>query len=194
MHVYQDGSIHMNHGGTEMGQGLFQKVAQVAAHRFGVGMDRVKITADGYRQGGGGGGGGGAQHPRPRRPVPAAISTAWRSRPPATRSGAGSQASLRPSCRPSRARWCSRAGWSGRTAPGCPSRRRSPRPYMARVSLSATGFYKTPKIEWDRIAGRGRPFFLLRLWRGLFGGRDRHADRRETASCGPISSMTAAPR
>ena len=28
------------------------------------------------------------------------------------------------------------------------------RPYMARVSLSATGFYKTPKIEWDRIAGR----------------------------------------
>ena len=36
MHVYADGSIHMNHGGTEMGQGLFQKVAQVAAARFGV--------------------------------------------------------------------------------------------------------------------------------------------------------------
>jgi xanthine dehydrogenase large subunit len=36
VHVYQDGSIHMNHGGTEMGQGLFQKVAQVAADRFGV--------------------------------------------------------------------------------------------------------------------------------------------------------------
>jgi xanthine dehydrogenase large subunit len=33
--------------------------------------------------------------------------------------------------------------------------------YMARVSLSATGFYKTPKIEWDRIAGRGRPFFYF---------------------------------
>jgi xanthine dehydrogenase large subunit len=30
-----------------------------------------------------------------------------------------------------------------------------------RVSLSATGFYKTPKIEWDRIAGRGRPFFYF---------------------------------
>jgi xanthine dehydrogenase large subunit len=35
------------------------------------------------------------------------------------------------------------------------------RTYMARVSLSATGFYKTPKIEWDRIAGRGRPFFYF---------------------------------
>jgi xanthine dehydrogenase large subunit len=33
--------------------------------------------------------------------------------------------------------------------------------YMARVSLSATGFYKTPKIEWDRIAGKGRPFFYF---------------------------------
>ncbi len=45
VHVYQDGSVHMNHGGTEMGQGLFQKVAQVAAHRFGIDVDAVKITA-----------------------------------------------------------------------------------------------------------------------------------------------------
>ena len=45
MHVYQDGSIYLNHGGTEMGQGLFQKVAQVAAARFGVPLEMVKITA-----------------------------------------------------------------------------------------------------------------------------------------------------
>ena len=45
VHVYQDGSIHMNHGGTEMGQGLFQKIAQVAADRFGVETGLVKITA-----------------------------------------------------------------------------------------------------------------------------------------------------
>ena len=50
VHLYQDGSIHMNHGGTEMGQGLFQKVAQVAAASFGVDPGRVKITATDYRQ------------------------------------------------------------------------------------------------------------------------------------------------
>jgi xanthine dehydrogenase large subunit len=45
VHVYQDGSIALNHGGTEMGQGLFQKVAQVTAHVFGVDTSMVKITA-----------------------------------------------------------------------------------------------------------------------------------------------------
>jgi xanthine dehydrogenase large subunit len=45
VHVYQDGSIHLNHGGTEMGQGLNQKVAQVAASVFGVDPAQVQITA-----------------------------------------------------------------------------------------------------------------------------------------------------
>src|SRR5208282_6139921 len=45
VHVYTDGSIHLNHGGTEMGQGLFTKVAQVVAEEFGVPLDFVRITA-----------------------------------------------------------------------------------------------------------------------------------------------------
>uniref|UniRef100_UPI0013CF7A46 molybdopterin cofactor-binding domain-containing protein n=1 Tax=Escherichia coli TaxID=562 RepID=UPI0013CF7A46 len=45
VHVYQDGSVHLNHGGTEMGQGLFIKVAQVVAEEFGIALDRVKISA-----------------------------------------------------------------------------------------------------------------------------------------------------
>ena len=44
VHVYKDGSIHLNHGGTEMGQGLFIKVAQVVADAFQVDLDRIRIT------------------------------------------------------------------------------------------------------------------------------------------------------
>ena len=45
IHIYTDGSIHLNHGGTEMGQGLNTKVAQVVAHELGVGFGRVRVTA-----------------------------------------------------------------------------------------------------------------------------------------------------
>ncbi len=45
VHVYTDGSIHLNHGGTEMGQGLYTKVAQVVAEEFQVDADQVRITA-----------------------------------------------------------------------------------------------------------------------------------------------------
>ena len=45
VHVYTDGSILVNHGGTEMGQGLNTKVAQVVAHELGVGFDSVRVTA-----------------------------------------------------------------------------------------------------------------------------------------------------
>ena len=45
LHIYTDGSVHLNHGGTEMGQGLFTKVAQVVAEELQIDLDRIKITA-----------------------------------------------------------------------------------------------------------------------------------------------------
>ena len=45
VHVYTDGSVHLNHGGTEMGQGLHTKVAQVVAEEFQIDLDKVRITA-----------------------------------------------------------------------------------------------------------------------------------------------------
>ena len=45
VHVYTDGSVHLNHGGTEMGQGLYIKIAQVVGQEFGIAVDLVNITA-----------------------------------------------------------------------------------------------------------------------------------------------------
>ena len=45
MHVYTDGSVQVNHGGTEMGQGLNTKVAQIVADELGVPFERVRIHA-----------------------------------------------------------------------------------------------------------------------------------------------------
>jgi xanthine dehydrogenase large subunit len=45
IHIYQDGSIHLNHGGTEMGQGLFVKVAQVVAEEFQVDVEHIKVSS-----------------------------------------------------------------------------------------------------------------------------------------------------
>ena len=152
VHVYQDGSIHMNHGGTEMGQGLFQKVAQVAAARFGVGLDRVKITATDTGK------------------VPNTSATAASSG--SDLNGMAVQAACdtirdrlavfvaeRAQADPSSVRFADGKVHVG--AESIPFETVVKDAYMARISLSATGFYKTPKVEWDRIKGQGRPFFYF---------------------------------
>jgi len=152
VHVYQDGSIHMNHGGTEMGQGLFQKVAQVAASRFGVAPDRVKITATDTGK------------------VPNTSATAASSG--TDLNGMAVQAAcdtirarmaevVAPELQADPAQVVFEAGMLRANGAEMPFEEAVQKTYMARVSLSATGFYKTPKIKWDRIAGQGRPFFYF---------------------------------
>ena len=153
VHVYQDGSVHLNHGGTEMGQGLFQKVAQVAASRFGIPLEKVKITA---------------------------TDTAKVPNTSATAASSGSDLNgmaVKAACDTIRARMAEHLANLHQAAPAdvvfadgvvrigdalelsfdaaaklC---------YEGRISLSSTGFYKTPKLEWDRIKGQGRPFFYF---------------------------------
>lgn len=152
VHVYQDGSIHLNHGGTEMGQGLFQKVAQVAADRFGVDIAEVKITATDTDK------------------VPNTSATA---------ASSGSDLNgmaVKLACDTIRDRMsdmlaekhqCAACDVvfeggevtvSGATYSFAEVVQMA---YFARISLSSTGFYKTPKVEWDRIKGKGRPFFYF---------------------------------
>ena len=152
VHVYQDGSIHLNHGGTEMGQGLFQKVAQVAASRFGVDVSRVKITATDTGK------------------VPNTSATA---------ASSGSDLNgmaVMAACDEIKARIAAFLAAlhqsdlravrfeDGRVHVGAENysfAEAAKLAYENRISLSATGFYKTPKIQWDRVAGQGRPFYYF---------------------------------
>lgn len=150
VHVYQDGSVHLNHGGTEMGQGLFQKVAQVAASRFGIDIANVKITAS---------------------------DTAKVPNTSATAASSGSDLNgmaARNACDKIRARMTkflkAHTGESdidfkdGTVIAGSQVftfAEAAALAYQNRVSLSATGFYKTPKIKWDRVKGQGRPFYYF---------------------------------
>ena len=152
VHVYQDGSIHLNHGGTEMGQGLFQKVAQVAAGVFGVGTEAVRITA---------------------------TDTAKVPNTSATAASSGSDLNgmaTRAACETIRARMADTISARHQADPAtvifADGRVRLPGgdysfaeaaaiTYQARVSLSSTGFYATPKITWNRVKGEGRPFLYF---------------------------------
>ncbi|MBP9184165.1 MAG: xanthine dehydrogenase molybdopterin binding subunit [Fuscovulum sp.] len=152
VHVYQDGSIHLNHGGTEMGQGLNQKVAQVAASVFGVETGAVKITATDTGK------------------VPNTSATAASSG--SDLNGMAAQAA----CVTIRDRLAAFMAEKHQVAPQAvrfaggmvrvageeyPFERVVAWAYQARVSLSATGYYATPKITWDRVRGQGRPFFYF---------------------------------
>ena len=152
VHVYNDGSVHLNHGGTEMGQGLHTKVAQVVAEEFQIDLDRVRITATTTGK------------------VPNTSATAASSG-----TDLNGQAALA-AARAIKHRLIDFAAehWSvpreqvvflpNRVRVGnqeIPFRALVWQAYMGRVSLSSTGFYKTPKIHWDRASGTGRPFYYF---------------------------------
>ncbi|OUS23088.1 xanthine dehydrogenase molybdopterin binding subunit [Rhodobacterales bacterium 59_46_T64] len=152
VHVYQDGSVHLNHGGTEMGQGLFQKVAQVAAARFGLPMDAIKITATDTGK-------------VPNTSATAASSgsdlngMAVKIACDTIRGRISAHLAARHDCTPQDVTFVDGMVTAGRAE--MPFAAAAKSAYEARISLSATGFYATPKLAWDRIKGQGRPFFYF---------------------------------
>ncbi|QYZ70461.1 xanthine dehydrogenase molybdopterin binding subunit [Neotabrizicola shimadae] len=152
VHVYQDGSVHLNHGGTEMGQGLNQKVAQVTASVFGLDASAVKITATDTAK------------------VPNTSATAASSG--ADMNGMAAKAAAetirdrmaafiaeKHQVPPETVRF--ESGMVRVAGEDYDFARVAAWTYQARISLSSTGFYATPKIIWDRIKGQGRPFFYF---------------------------------
>ncbi|WP_376091595.1 xanthine dehydrogenase molybdopterin binding subunit [Roseomonas sp. CCTCC AB2023176] len=152
VHVYEDGSIRLNHGGTEMGQGLFIKVAQVVAAAFGVPLERVRITATST-----------AEVPNT---APTAASTGtdlngWAAWNAATtiRTRMAEVAATEWGVSPDDLTFEDGEVFAGNhrmtfgeLAHKC---------FRARVSLSSTGHYKTPDIHWDPKTNTGHPFFYF---------------------------------
>jgi xanthine dehydrogenase large subunit len=152
VHLYTDGSIHLNHGGTEMGQGLYTKVAQVVADEFGVGLDRVKITA--------------TNTGKVPNTTPTAASAGSDMNGMAARNAARAiKARLLPiaaaelGCARSAVVFAGNEVRGGRKAMTLAALAR--KAFLARVSLSAAGYYRTPKIHFDRATWRGRPFYYF---------------------------------
>ena len=150
IHVYRDGTVHLNHGGTEMGQGLYVKVAQVVADELGVPVSAIRINAADTSK------------------VPNASATAASSG--SDMNGKAAQIAARKI----RNRLTEFAAGhfsvnesavdfeDGRVSVGSKGLDFAELVQLAwfdRVSLSATGFYRTPKINYDRSTFSGRPFF-----------------------------------
>jgi xanthine dehydrogenase large subunit len=150
--MYRDGSVQVNHGGTEMGQGLHTKIQQIAADALGLPLESVRVM------------------PTRTDKVPntsATAASAGTDLNGAAVADACGQLRARLAevaagvlgCNPSEVR-CSegRAFPAGIESQGIPIARVCEAAYRQRVPLFAQGFYSTPDIHFDPKAGRGKPF------------------------------------
>ncbi|MCH2482410.1 MAG: xanthine dehydrogenase molybdopterin binding subunit [Gammaproteobacteria bacterium] len=152
LHVYKDGSVLLNHGGTEMGQGLLIKVAQVVAAELQIDIDQVQISSTHTGK------------------VPNTSATAASSGTDLNGMAAQNAA------RTIRRRLTAFAATHYDVAEHDIEFQRGQvriadswiafselvlEAYLHRVQLSATGFYRTPKIWWDAETARGRPFYYF---------------------------------
>ena len=152
VHVYTDGSVLVNHGGTEMGQGLHTKVAQVVAEEFGIGFDKVRITAT-------------KTDMVPNTTPTAASSGSDLNGMAAKRAAAtikGRMAALAGrlyQVPKGEVRFA--GGMVEIGSQSIPFAEMAKTCFLERVSLSSTGYFATPKITWDRASATGRPFLYF---------------------------------
>ncbi|MDR7116553.1 xanthine dehydrogenase molybdopterin binding subunit [Caulobacter sp. BE254] len=152
IHLYADGSILLNHGGTEMGQGLFVKVAQIVAEAFKVDVSRVKVTST-------------VTDKVPNTSATAASSGTDLNGMAALNAANVIKARLvafaakKWGCDEAEVVFTPQGLRAG--AELVPFEVLCRQAHLARVSLSSTGFYATPKIHYDRATHTGRPFYYF---------------------------------
>ncbi|MEO8523347.1 MAG: xanthine dehydrogenase molybdopterin binding subunit [Caldimonas sp.] len=153
VHVYGDGSVLVNHGGTEMGQGLNTKVAQVVAHELGIEFDAVRVTATDTQK--------------------VANTSATAASTGSDLNGKAAQdaarqirdrlvvfAAERHAVAPADVRFANGSVSIG-AAKTMSFRELVVEAYMARVQLWSDGFYATPGLSWDKETMQGRPFYYF---------------------------------
>ena len=152
VHVYLDGSVQVNHAGTEMGQGLYIKVAQVVADEFQIPVGRVRITA--------------TTTDKVPNTSPTAASAGSDLNGMAAKNAAAIIRQRLVDCAARKYRVAkSKVSFKdgsvriGKETVSFPEMVRIA--HLERVQLSAAGFYATPSIHWNRPAARGRPFFYF---------------------------------
>jgi xanthine dehydrogenase large subunit len=150
--VYEDGSVQLNHGGTEMGQGLYVKVAQVVAETFGIRLDRIRITAT-------------RTDKVPNTSATAASAGADLNGKAAEAAALEIRGRLAAVAAPllnvpaDQVVFADgRVSGGGKTLDFAAVAHRA---WMDRVQLSASGFYATPDIHFDRATGQGTPFYYF---------------------------------
>jgi xanthine dehydrogenase large subunit len=152
LHIYTDGTVLLNHGGTEMGQGLYTKVAQVVAAELGLPLTAIRVSAADTSK-------------VPNTSASAASAST-------DLNGKAAQAAAQTLRDRLRQFACDTYGVAAaevsfRDGEVVVAGRRFAfanlvqQAYRARISLSSTGYYRTPKIEWDKETMSGRPFFYF---------------------------------
>ncbi|HEX2012006.1 MAG TPA: xanthine dehydrogenase molybdopterin binding subunit [Roseateles sp.] len=151
VHIYTDGSVLVNHGGTEMGQGLNTKVAQVVAHELGIALDRVRASATDTHK--------------------VANTSATAASTGSDLNGKAAQDAARKikarlATLAARLLGCAEAelSFGGDRVAGANGRSIAfaelvSKAYFERLQLWSDGFYATPGLHWDKAKLQGRPFY-----------------------------------
>ncbi len=152
VHVYTDGSVLVNHGGTEMGQGLNTKVAQVVAHELGIRLSAVRCTATDTQK--------------------VANTSATAASTGSDLNGKAAQDAARQikqrlavlaaqllGCQPAELVFANDQVSAGPLVMGF--KELVAQAYLQRIQLWSDGFYTTPGLHWDRSKLQGKPFFYF---------------------------------